>query len=116
MKMKKILLVFILLFSTYYSFGANKIRETVVVQNEFISKNDLCSNLVSDDLATFLLDVKLLKILNFTENNKGLYDCEVKVKGNFEGTKVDVVVTIYDVSWGGCQTLKLAVKVGLATM
>jgi hypothetical protein len=63
-----------------------------------------------------ILDKKFEKTVKFIRINSNFYNCEITIKGNFEGTKVDVVVTIYDVSWAGCQTLKLAVKVGLATI
>lgn len=52
----------------------------------------------------------------FKKNSKDFYDCEVTVKANVDGNKVDVVVTIYDVSWVGCQSLKAAVKLALATL
>jgi hypothetical protein len=38
-----------------------------------------------------------------------MMDCDIKVKGVFSGTPVNVVITVYDVSWGECLLLRTAV-------
>lgn len=43
------------------------------------------------------------------EKNK-MGDCTLTIKGTFDGHKVDVVVTISDVSWGRCVLLKAGIK------
>ncbi|PJB52158.1 hypothetical protein CO100_00350 [Candidatus Berkelbacteria bacterium CG_4_9_14_3_um_filter_33_5] len=68
----------------------------------------------------FISELKLQEIENYSfhfvkNRNKEFYDCQITIKGNFEGTQVDVVVTIYEVSWAGCQTLKVAMKALLVT-
>lgn len=42
--------------------------------------------------------------------NQDLMDCTFGIKGTFDGVKVDVQITVSDVSWLECGALKLGVK------
>lgn len=37
-------------------------------------------------------------------------DCDITMKGDFNGTIVDIVITVYDVSRFECGALRLAVR------
>ena len=115
--MKKIFLIASLVFFCFQSYANNGLE----INNEFYktSFNNLSVNQNID--LKMISELKFDKVENHSiliskSNNEDVYDCEITIKGNFEGNQVDVVVTIYDVSWAGCQTLKAAVKVLLATM
>ncbi len=111
--MKK--LIFIAIFSLFsiYSFansGSVNNRVEKAIETLPISKKHGLN---------FLKEIKLDEVytasFNFVKNENTLYDCEIAIKGTFEGTKVDIVVTIYDVSWASCQALRTAVKLYIAT-
>lgn len=36
-------------------------------------------------------------------------DCTFTIKGNYDGLEVDVEITVYDITWVECASLKLAV-------
>lgn len=93
--------------------------------NDSQRKKDIYNPLIENLSVNQNKGFKLLSELKFDtiENhsiviskNKKMYDCEITIKGDFDGNKVDVVVTISDVSWVGCQTIKAVVKALLATM
>lgn len=113
--MKKVIFIFSLIFVSFLSFAnngeiVNPLSNGIVIENLSIHKNEI-SNLLSEINLDKVNDVSY----NFIATEDTIYDCEITIKGNFNGNEVDVVVTIYDVSWAGCQTLKLGVKAYLAT-
>jgi hypothetical protein len=38
------------------------------------------------------------------------YDCTFTIKGTFDGVKVNLEITVYDITWAECGLLKLGVK------
>jgi hypothetical protein len=48
--------------------------------------------------------------LQSLEHGQELMDCTFTIKGTFDGVKVDLQITVYDVSWLECGALKLGVK------
>lgn len=46
-------------------------------------------------------------------DNSKFLDCNLTIKGNFDGLEIDVVVTVHDITWIECQGLKAAVKAAL---
>lgn len=44
------------------------------------------------------------------QEHQDLYDCTFNIKGTFDGVKVDLQITVYDISWVECGLLKLGVK------
>lgn len=44
------------------------------------------------------------------DSPQDLVDCTVRIKGTFDGVKVDVEITVYDVTWLECQALKIGIK------
>jgi hypothetical protein len=114
--MKQIFLIVSFVFFGVQSYANNDSQRNNVICNSLIEN---CTE-NQDKVFKLISELKLHKIENYSikiikNENEELYDCEITVKGNFEGNQVDIVVTIYDVSWAGCQTLKAAVKVLLAT-
>lgn len=110
--MKKIFYIYCLLFIGFQCF-ADTAKVGSLDSDNFIMINE-----------EGMLDVEFSEELRFDttkeisyilyKNEQSLYDCEITIKGNFDGNEIDIVVTIYDVTWAGCQTLKLAVKAFLA--
>ncbi|MCZ8091344.1 MAG: hypothetical protein O9282_13135 [Flavobacterium sp.] len=115
--MKKIFFIVSLVLFCFQSYANNGLERNNEIYNSSIKNLSVNQNIDLEMISELKFDkVENYSIVISKNNNEVVYDCEITIKGNFEGNQVDVVVTIYDVSWAGCQTLKAAVKVLLATM
>jgi hypothetical protein len=102
--MKKILILGMLLSATMTFANSNS-------SSEIIHSN---SNKFKENTQNVSLN-KLVKLKNATINDKKskkggkMGDCTLTVKGTFDGHKVDVIVTISDVSWVKCTAMKAGI-------
>ncbi|WP_353147364.1 hypothetical protein [Flavobacterium sp.] len=115
--MKKIFFIAFLVFFCFQSYANNGLQGNNEIN--ITSFKNLSVNQNKD--LKMISELKFDKVENHSiviskNKNEDVYNCEITIKGKFEGNQVDVVVTIYDVSWAGCQTLRAAVKILLATI
>lgn len=112
--MKKLFLLFSVFFISIQSFANTELLDNKKIDNKlFINYKTfevykLLNELKADSVNEFSID--MIKSIN-----NDVYDCAITIKGNFEGNTVNVVVTIHDVSWSGCQALKVVVATIIAT-
>jgi hypothetical protein len=111
--MKRITQILAFMFFTVCSFANVTNEENNIDYRNNFERDSVSQIIQNNEVPALVLKSSSEDSMKISEEKNDFYDCEVTIKTEIGGTKVDLVVTLYDVSWVGCKILKAEVALAL---